>query len=193
MKTAFLFLALLLFVPRMANAADSYRTPWLYKAAIGVLAHDYGPTSDRHENGIDPNLEIQFIPPDKRWWQIIGAPYPTLGIAPNFNGETSAAYAALTYDLDLSGLLRGLFAAGSAGIALHSGSLHKDHNGCVNNSNCGFGHRALPRFSAELGYKIDYRHGFGLFYDHMSHKDILPGENEGIDHVGLRYFYYFKR
>jgi hypothetical protein len=32
-----------------------------------------------------------------------------------------------------------------------------------------------------------------LFYDHMSHRGVLPGEIEGIDHIGIRYHFAFNK
>ncbi|MHB1085300.1 MAG: hypothetical protein ACYCZA_10725 [Thiobacillus sp.] len=60
--------------------------------AVGVLAHDSGPFSDHHENGVDLSLEAQFAP-----LGIWGAPRPHLGITANFQGETSVAYAGLGF------------------------------------------------------------------------------------------------
>jgi hypothetical protein len=45
----------------------------------------------------------------------------------------------------------------------------------------------LPRLGMEIGYRITSGRSMGLFYDHMSHKWVIGGENEGIDHIGLRY------
>jgi len=49
------------------------------------------------------------------------------------------------------------------------------------------------RLDIELGKYFGKNQGLSLFYDHMSHKGILPGENEGIDHIGIRYHYTFSK
>ncbi len=90
-----------------------------------------------------------------------------------------------------SNLTKNLFVAGGVGLALHNGPLHKNKSDCEHHSDCGFGYRVLPRLSGEIGTKFWHNHGLSLFYDHMSHKGILPGENEGIDHLGIRYHYTF--
>lgn len=146
---------------------------------IGVLAHDQGPASDHHEHGIDLNLEAQFAP-----LNIMGKPRPHIGATLNFNGDTSVAYAGLTFPIVQTGrwLLEGAISA-----AVHDGPLHKDAQSCQNNSDCGFGSRILPRGSLELGYRLNAQSAVTVFYDHMSHKGIIGGENEGIDHIGLRY------
>ena len=45
----------------------------------------------------------------------------------------------------------------------------------------------MPRFGLETGYRISAARSVSLFVDHMSHKWIIGGENEGLDHVGVRY------
>jgi lipid A 3-O-deacylase len=149
--------------------------------AIGVIAHDRGFASDHHEAGIDLNLECQFAP-----LNFPGSPRPHLGATLNFQGDTSMAYAGLGFraretprwfaDLHLS-------------AALHDGPLHKDPVGCRLNSDCGYGVRVMPRLGVEIAYRIRPDATVSLLYDHMSHKWIIGGENEGLDHVGVRYLH----
>jgi hypothetical protein len=187
--------------PHFASAADADAEPLVRKTIFGLLLHDRGPASDRHENGIDPNWELQLKAPQWKLWRWIGAPYPTLGITPNFNGDTSVSYVGITYELELSNRLtdpwtldvtKKLFVAGGINAAIHNGPLHKNAEGCDKRSDCGFGYRVLPRLSIEIGARFRANHGASLFYDHMSHKGVLGGENEGIDHLGIRYHYSFK-
>jgi lipid A 3-O-deacylase len=194
----FLFVALP--PPGFAQAEIEPQWRWLHKIVGGLFLHDRGPTSDRHERGVDPNLEIQFTPPAWRYWRWIGSPSPMIGMTPNFNGDTSVWYGGLTYEFSLSNritdaltrdLSRYLFISGGVSAALHNGPLHKDPLGCKVKSDCGFGHRVIPRLNIELGTYFKERHGISFFYDHMSHKHVLPGENEGIDHIGFRYHFRF--
>jgi lipid A 3-O-deacylase len=171
-------LALAVTVPAPAGAADapghSGRT-----LAIGVLAHDRGPASDRHEDGIDLGVELQFAPLD-----VFTSPRPHLGFMLNFEGDTSVAYAGLNFRLREA---PAWFVDAILGVAVHDGPLHKDPAGCVQFSDCGFGTRFLPRFGLEIGYRASADASVSLLFDHMSHKWIVSGENEGLDHVGLRY------
>jgi hypothetical protein len=181
---------------REVLAAEREDARLIYKSVFGLFLHDRGPTSDRHESGIDPNWELQFNPPEWRLWRWIGSPLTMIGATPNFKGDTSVFYAGLTYELGLSNklndertfsLTKNLFVAGGLSAAIHNGPLHKNKIGCEERSDCGFGYRMLPRLHVELGKKFWGKHGVSLFYDHMSHTGVLPGENEGIDHVGIRY------
>lgn len=152
--------------------------------AIGVIAHDRGPASDQHENGVDLNLEVQFAPLAFQLPVRETPLRPHLGATLNLTGDTSIAYAGLSArfheqekwfgDLLLS-------------VAVHDGPLHKDPAGCNLYSDCGFGVRVMPRFGLEIGYRISRGAAVSLFVDHMSHKWIIGGENEGLDHIGLRY------
>lgn len=160
------------------QAAEPAMTSWPV-AVVGVLAHDQGPASDHHEHGIDLNLEVQFAPLD-----FFGSPRLQLGATLNFTGETSAAYAGFDFALYR---IAHWFLDASISAAIHNGPLHKDPVGCERDSDCGFGSRLLPLLGAEIGYRLDRKTAISLYYDHMSHKAVISGENEGIDHTGLRY------
>lgn len=45
----------------VARAGDAPAEPLVCKTIFGVLLHDRGPFSDRHENGVDPNLNCSLI------------------------------------------------------------------------------------------------------------------------------------
>jgi lipid A 3-O-deacylase len=171
-----LAIALSLHAPAYATeiAGDSKRT-----LAIGVIAHDRGFASDHHEDGIDLNLEMQFVPLD-----LPGSPRPHLGATLNFQGDTSMVYAGLGFRVrDTSRWFADLYLS----AALHDGPLHKDPVGCQLYSDCGYGIRVMPRIGVEIAYRISPVASLSLLYDHMSHKWIIGGENEGLDHIGVRY------
>jgi lipid A 3-O-deacylase len=168
-----------------AQAEDASPGP---RFVAGVMAHDRGPSSDNHENGIDLNGEVQFAPLDGAIGRAIGSPRPHLGVTPSLNGNTSALYGGLTYEFLP---LPKWFVDGFFGLALHDGPLHKDPIPCAQRSDCGFGSRILPRLGLETGINLTRHDAVSLFYDHMSHGGLLNSENEGIDHVGVRYRYSF--
>lgn len=165
-------------------SAQAQNLPVGSRLAIGVLAHDRGPSSDYNESGIDPNIEIQFAPIERGIGRAIGSPRLHLGASINFDGDTSALYGGFTFEL-LSH--RRLFVDGFLGLALHNGPLHKDELRCQVESDCGFGYRVIPRLGLEAGIRLSDHDAVSMFYDHMSHGELFNSENEGIDHVGFRY------
>ena len=174
-----LVLAMAIGLQAPVHAAELTENTQQWPLALGVLAHDSGPFSDHHENGVDLNLEAQFAP-----LNFLGSPRPHLGVAANFQGDTSVAYAGLGFRFHET---TQWFVDGLLGAALHDGPLHKDPAGCQLYSDCGYGTRILPRFGLEVGYRISPVASVSILFDHMSHKWLVAGENEGLDHVGLRY------
>jgi lipid A 3-O-deacylase len=177
--------------------------PWVRRVSFGIVAHDIGFISDKRENGVDPNWEVQFNRPDWTWWRWLGSPYPSIGVTPNFNGETTAFYFGIfNYEFSLSNrflddltndFTKNLWISGGLTTAIHTGPLHKNETKCKADSDCGFGSRVLPRISLELGYNFSKNHGLSLFFDHMSHGSVGCSciQNEGIDHTGIRYHFTF--
>ena len=115
-------------------------TPWVRRVSFGIVAHDVGFISDKRENGVDPNWEVQFNRPDWTWWRWLGSPYPSVGVTPSFTGETTAFYFGIfNYEFSLSNkFLDGLtnnftknlwFAAGLS-TAIHTGPLRKNEAKC---------------------------------------------------------------
>jgi len=85
------------------NAGNHEVKPWVRRVSFGIVAHDIGFISDQRENGVDPNWEVQFNRPDWTWWRWLGSPYPSIGVTPNFNGETTAFYFRIfNYEFSLS-------------------------------------------------------------------------------------------
>lgn len=168
--------------PVTAQAAEG---AWVDRLVGGVFLHDRGPAADRHEDGFDVNLEAQFDAPEWAPWQWIGSPRPHVGATLSLNDETSLLYSGLTYEADLPGRF---FAAVHGGLAVHDGMMHqKDTERCAADSDCGFGSRILFRGGLELGVRVSADTSVSLLWDHVSHGRLLASENEGIDHVGLRY------
>lgn len=158
------------------------------RIAVGVLAHDYGPVSDRHEVGADLNLEAQW-PLRPVGWTWSWMPQLRLGITASLAGETSLLYGDVCLERSLAARW---FGAVWIGLALHDGPLHQtDGERCTVYSDCGFGSRVLPHVGVELGYRLANGHAVSLYYGHVSHLGLLSEENEGIDQLGLRYRFDF--
>ena len=178
--------------------ADS---PLLRKSMFGIGLHDTGPISDKKENGVDANWELQFNRPSWNWWRWILSPYTVVGATANFNGATSQLYGALNWEVSLStkwtdaltfNLTKTMFLSVGIGPAIHNGPLTKNQERCDETDDCGFGTRILPRLFAEVGTYFWKNQGISFFVDHMSGGKAFGGkQNEGDDHVGLRYHFIF--
>jgi lipid A 3-O-deacylase PagL len=206
--TLFFFISLLSGIGSAAesaagNADQSEVKPWVRRVTFGIVLHDIGFISDKRENGVDPNWEVQFNGPEWKWWRWIGSPYPIVGATPNFAGGTSAFYFGIfNYEFSLSNkfldgltndFTKNLWISGGLSTAIHTGPLSKSHRSCRENNDCGFGSRVLPRISLELGYNFWKNHGISIFMDHFSHGSVGCEciQNEGIDHTGIRYHFTF--
>jgi len=199
------FRATLYGAENVANTAPTSEVkPWVSRVAFGILLHDVGFISDQKEHGVDPNWEMQFNPPEWKWWRWVGSPSAMLGATPNFNGYTSAFYLGLAWEASLSNrfldnltndFTKRLWISGGVSTAVHTGPLHKDETLCRVKSDCGFGSRVLPRIQLELGVNFWNNHAISLFFDHMSHGRLGCSclQNEGIDHTGLRYHFSFNK
>lgn len=188
----------------VANTDQGEVKPWVRRVTFGLLLHDIGFISDQREHGLDPNWEMQFNPPDWKWWRWVGSPAAMLGATPNFNGYTSAFYLGLAWEVSLSNRFldnltndfsKRLWISGGISTAVHTGPLKKDEAGCRENSDCGFGSRVLPRINLEVGVNFWENHAVSLFFDHMSHGSLGCSciQNEGIDHTGIRYHFTFNK
>jgi len=185
-----------------SDADQSAAKGWVRKVAFGILAHDVGFISDKRENGVDINWEMQFNRPEWQWWRWVGSPYWMIGATPNFVGDTSAFYFGHTWEFSLSNhfldnltndFSKRLWVAGGISTAIHTGPLKKNETKCREDSDCGFGSRVLPRISLEIGANFWKNHAISIFFDHMSHGSLGCSciQNEGIDHTGIRYHYTF--
>jgi hypothetical protein len=187
------------------NNADQGQAnkPWVRKLAFGILGHDVGFISDhKQRGGVDPNWEVQFNPPEWRWWRWVGSPSPMAGATPNFNDKTSAFYLGLAWEISLSNrfldnltndFTKRLWLSPGVTAAVHTGPLHKNDTQCRETDDCGFGYRVIPRIQFELGVSFWENHAISIFFDHMSHKGLGNAQNQGLDHTGIRYHFTFNK
>ena len=149
--------------------------------AGGVLAHDRGAFSSNEEDGVDINLEVQFVEPGWEWWRFVGSPRPRIGGNINTQGDTSLGYAGLYWDYYV---LDDFFVAGGLGAAIHDGEID-DSPGRKE-----LGSRVLFHLAAEVGWRFADRHALSVYVDHSSNAN-LADENEGLDNFGVRYHLFF--
>ena len=149
---------------------------------IGSLGHDVGFLGHNIEHGPDLNVEILFAPPDLL--AVIGSPRPHIGGDINVSGQTSDAYAGLTWGISvIQNLFRPgdyIFAQGSLGAAYQ--------DGFIDNAPVGrkrLGSPVLFRESAEIGYQVTPMISISAILDHISNAN-LGRHNAGINNAGGR-------
>jgi lipid A 3-O-deacylase len=153
----------------------------------GVLAHDIGFLTHHVEHGVDMNIEMLFTPPDLL--SIIGSPRPHIGGDINLEGNTSDAYAGLTWGISL---IQNLFHPGDSVFVTGSlGGAYQD--GFIDNAppeRKKLGSPILFRESAELGYQITPTISISAILDHISNANLAQ-HNGGITSAGARFGFKF--
>jgi lipid A 3-O-deacylase len=148
----------------------------------GLLAHDVGFLGDHTERGFDVDLEMLFTSPDLL--AIIGSPRPHIGADINTAGDTSDAFAGLTWGISL---IQNLFRPGD--YVFMTGSLGGAYqDGYIDNAPPKrklMGSPVLFRESAELGYQVTPTISIAAILDHISNAD-LARHNAGITSAGAR-------
>jgi len=143
---------------------------------------DHNAEGGGREGGLDLTGEVLFDPwhcehaPD--WFDSLAAPRPHIGFALNTAGDTSLAYAGLTWDFALTGPF---FAEASISGAVHDGPLDTE-------GRASYGCRLNFRETAGLGIEVSPSWRLLLSVDHMSNADLC-GRNRGLTNVGLRLGY----
>ena len=148
----------------------------------GLLAHDVGFLGDHTERGFDVDIEMLFTSPDLL--AVIGSPRPHIGADINTAGQTSDAFAGLTWGISL---IQNLFRPGDAIFMTGSlGGAYQD--GYIDNAPLGrkrLGSPILFRESAELGYQVTPTISVSAILDHISNAN-LGQHNAGITSAGAR-------
>lgn len=152
------------------------------EVTLGLLAHDVGFLGDHTERGFDVNSTILFTSPDLL--SIIGSPRPHIGGDYNTAGQTSDAFAGLTWGISL---IQSLFQPGDAVFMTGSlGGAYQD--GYTNSAPPGrkrLGSPILFRESAELGYQVTPVISVAAILEHISNAN-LANHNAGITSAGAR-------
>ncbi len=149
---------------------------FLSEIKLGALAHDVPVLASRDESGVDFNVEVLFESPSAL--AALGAPRPHLGASINGSGDTSQAYAGLTWEW--KPFAAPVWGALSLGGAVHDGELH-----AVREDRKALGSRVLFRLAAEVGYDVTESVRVSLLWDHISNAELAE-ENEGLNNVGVR-------
>ncbi|GGE50920.1 hypothetical protein GCM10007276_29930 [Agaricicola taiwanensis] len=153
------------------------------EARLGVFAHD--PDSPE-EGSVDINGEIlssrlPLINPLSRWAWL--SPRLHLGGTVNTAGDTSHAYAGLTWTADIT---QRIFIEGSFGGAIHDG----ETGDIVPNDRSDLGCSPLFREAGSIGYRVTTNWSVMASIEHLSNAGICDS-NRGLTNYGVRVGYRF--
>ncbi len=163
----------------LAGGAAPAVAQGISEVKLGVGYHDAPVFGTRRErSGVDLNGEVLFTSPG--FLRALWAPRPHLGLQVNTAGDTSQAYAGLTWQYDFAA---GPFVAGSLGLTIHDGELDTERS-----DRKALGGRVLFRESVEIGYRFGEarRHAVSVMLSHISNAGIYE-RNEGMDTIAARY------
>ncbi len=164
-----------------AAEAKNEDSSYLYAIRGGILLHDVNILGHSEESGTDFNLEVLFTSPD--WLEWFWAPHPHLGVAIHNQGDTHQVYSGLTWE---KLFCNKVFLNLGLGLSLHSGNRE-----CSKHCNKKeLGSDLLFREALEVGYQINRHHSLSILFFHISNAGLCS-ENDGMNHLGLRYGYSF--
>lgn len=154
---------------------------------FGIQHHDLHIAGVRDEKGVDINLELLFRRPgfifDSNIATFFFNPRPHIGAQINTAGDTSQAYAGVTWDYRLT---EKFFFEASFGGAYHTAHLDKNVAGQKRPLGC----RVIFRESVSLGYELTEQWRAMITYDHISNANLCS-ENAGLSTIGARMGYKF--
>ena len=160
---------------------------FISEVKTGFANHDVGFFGRQKEDGIDSSFEFLFreINYNLLW---LGTPRPHIGSTINMTGDTSQAYAGVTWGYKLP---KRMFFNFSWGLAYHDGDkIHSATN--VQTDKKELGSSILSREAVEIGWNFYGKDSISLRLDHISNGNLWgEGTNEGLDTFAVLYGYRF--
>ena len=160
---------------------------FISEVKTGFANHDVGFFGRQKEDGIDSSFEFLFreINYNLLW---LGTPRPHIGSTINMTGDTSQAYAGVTWGYKLP---KRMFFNFSWGLAYHDGDkIHSATN--VQTDKKELGSSILFREAVEIGWNFYGKDSISLRLDHISNANLWgEGPNEGLDTFAVLYGYRF--
>ena len=169
---------------RSEATAPGRAGPWfgISEVRLGVHHHDAGVFGRNKEDGVDVSIEARFARFTGGFWDTIWQPRAHLGVNINSEGDTSSAYAGLTWDWQIWGPVFFSFDLG--------GAVHDGETSTSELDRKELGSRVLFHEAIEIGYRFQEHHALSLRLDHISNASIADN-NEGLDTIGVVYGYSF--
>jgi lipid A 3-O-deacylase len=164
---------------------------------LGVVQHnirtDHGDLAAPKEDG--PNVELEFVFKSFQPLKLIGAPRPYVMASANTEGNTSFAAVGLAWRWEFAD---GWALEPTIGYAVHDGEkdiplgLTPAQRTAFEARHQLLGSRDLFRESIALEREIGKRFAVQLYYEHLSHGQILDeGRNQGLDEAGVKFVFRF--
>lgn len=162
-------------------------------AVVGNVRSDHGDIVEGKEGGA--NIEIEIVSSSPDFLNLIGSPRPSFMGSVNAGDGVSFGGVGVIWRWEFA-----------EGWAFEPGFGYIVHDGEIDNPFATgtpeavtfeadrqlLGSRDLFRASFALEREFGERHGLQLYWEHMSHGQVLDqGRNQGLDFVGLRYLYRF--
>lgn len=184
-KSKIICMAMLLFVllfSSLTYATEAQENKDIfYEIKFGLLAHDMDGlwSGFKREQGADLNCEAMFSFSQSLFG---GSIHPVIGVSLNTHGSTSKVYLDGFWRYEIT---EDLFGGFGLGVAVHDGEKHP-----VSRDMKALGSNILFHIPVEIGYRLDPKVSFSVYYDHMSNAEIKDA-NEGMDTLGFRVGYTF--
>ena len=169
---------------------------WLEEGRIGVMQHNICITNCKNADKEDgPNVEgeLVFKSPDFLSWAFEPRPYAVASI--NTAGDTNFGGVGLLWNFDFAD---GWSIEPGLGYVIHDGEVDPQFAPGdpafleLSSRKVFFGSEDLFRTSLAINRDFNAISGIQLQYEHLSHGQILgDGRNQGIDNIGLRFYYRF--
>ena len=163
---------------------------------IGVMQHNICITNCKNADKEDgPNIEgeLVFKSPDFLSWALEPRPYIVGSL--NTAGDTNFGGVGLLWNWDFA---EGWSLEPGLGYVIHDGEVDPQFAPGdpafleLSSRKVFFGSEDLFRTSLAINRDFNAVSGIQLQYEHLSHGQILgDGRNQGIDNIGLRFYYRF--
>jgi hypothetical protein len=166
-------------------APPSQPMSFVSELRIGVSAQD--PWSPE-QGSANATAEVLFAKPftTADLFTSYFIPRPHLGGSLNFRGDTSFAYAGLTWTVDIT---QRIFVEASFGGAVHNGNT-QSNPGLIPVDRSALGCSPLFRESGSLGYRLTQNWSVMATIEHLSNAGACS-QNRGLTNVGARLGYSF--
>lgn len=167
---------------------------------VGVSTHDVNVLNTRRQIENSTAVSGEYIFETPKWLEWAASANPYVYGTLNLNGKTDHGGVGLNWRQSVGKF----YAEFGTGLSAHDGTVRivgdvdlslpqPELDIAINrffdrfDNELEFGSRVLFRNQVALGYEINDQWGADIYYEHLSHAQILGGpQNDGLDNVGVR-------